>query len=121
MGSEALLLQSRTRGEGRMRISRYISVSLAAIAMVVSPIAHAQQQMVAAMEKPDCPTVEPDSVQISWIQPCEEGNWLLDTETGCRMWDWHPDPRDHASWSGSCPRGLKDGHGVVQWSEHGQA
>jgi hypothetical protein len=104
-----------------MRISRYISVSLAAIAMVVSPIAHAQQQMVAAMEKPDCPTVEPDSVQISWIQPCEEGNWLLDTETGCRMWDWHPDPRDHASWSGSCPRGLKDGHGVVQWSEHGQA
>ena len=104
-----------------MRISRYISASLAAIAMVASPVAYAQQQIAVAMEKPECPTVDPDSLQISWVQPCEEGNWLLDTETGCRMWDWHPDPRDHASWTGSCPGGQKDGHGVVQWLEHGQA
>jgi hypothetical protein len=103
-----------------MRISRYISASVAAVAMVLSPMAYAQQQIAAAMEKPDCPTFEPDSVQISWVQPCEEGNWLLDTQTGCRMWDWHPDPRDQAAWTGSCPRGQKDGHGVVQWFEHGQ-
>jgi hypothetical protein len=104
-----------------MRISRYISASVAAVAMVLSPMAYAQQQIAVAMEKPDCPTVEPDSLQISWVQPCEEGNWLLDTETGCRMWDWHPDPKDHAAWTGSCPGGQKDGHGVVQWFEHGQA
>jgi hypothetical protein len=104
-----------------MRISRYISASLAAVAMVVSPVAYAQQQLAAATEKPDCATVEPDSLQISWVQPCEDGNWLLDTETGCRMWDWHPDPRDHASWTGSCPSGQKNGQGVVQWSEHGQS
>lgn len=104
-----------------MRISRYISASVAAVAMVLSPMANAQQIAAAAMEKPDCPTVEPDSVQISWVQPCEEGNWLLDTETGCRMWDWHPDPKDHAVWTGACPDGKKNGHGVVQWFEHGQA
>lgn len=104
-----------------MRISRYISASLAAIAMAASPGAYAQEQLAAATEKPECPTVEPDSLQISWVQPCEEGNWLLDTETGCRMWDWHPDTHDHASWTGSCPGGRKDGRGVVQWFEHGQA
>jgi hypothetical protein len=32
---------------------------------------------------------EPDSVQISWEAPCQDGSWLMDTELGCRMWDWH--------------------------------
>jgi hypothetical protein len=102
-----------------MRILRYISAPLAAFALVWSPIVSAQQ-MASALDMPDCATVEPDSLQISWVQPCEEGNWLLDTETGCRMWDWHPDLHDHAAWTGACPRGAKDGHGIVQWFEHGQ-
>jgi len=68
----------------------------------------------------DCPWEAPDSVQISWTRPCEEGDWLLDTGAGCRMWDWHPDPQDRAIWSGSCPSGKKDGRGTVQWFEHGQ-
>lgn len=104
-----------------MRISRYISATFAALALVVSPVAYAQQQLVSAPKDNPCPTVEPDSVQISWVSPCEEGDWLLDTQNGCRMWDWHPDTRDHAAWTGGCPRGAKDGHGVVQWFEHGQA
>ena len=103
-----------------MRIYRYVSAPLAAIALIWSPLASAQQ-IASAVDSPDCATVEPDSLQISWVQPCEEGDWLLDTQTGCRMWDWHPDPHDHAAWTGSCPRGSKDGHGVVQWFEHGQA
>jgi hypothetical protein len=37
------------------------------------------------------------------------------------MWDWHPDPHDRAVWSGSCPTGIKEGRGIVQWYEHGQA
>ena len=102
-----------------MRISRYISASLAAVALVWAPLASAQQ--IASAVVPDCATVEPDSLQISWVQPCEEGDWLLDTQTGCRMWDWHPDQHDRAAWTGGCPRGSKDGHGVVQWFEHGQA
>jgi hypothetical protein len=68
----------------------------------------------------DCPPEEPDSVQVSWAAPCENDNWLLDTEAGCRMWDWHPDPNDRAIWNGACRFGLKEGIGSVQWFEHGE-
>src|SRR5689334_3342515 len=50
----------------------------------------------------------------------KEGDWLLDTKSGCRLWDWHPDPKDRAVWTGACPGGKKQGRGVVQWYEHGQ-
>lgn len=100
-----------------MRVSSYIS----ALLIVVLPwTAVAQQQVAMASGDPDCPYQNPDSVQISWTSPCENGNWLLDTETGCRMWDWHPDLKDKAAWSGSCPTGKKEGRGIVQWFEHGQ-
>ena len=45
---------------------------------------------------------------------------MLDTKSGCRIGDWHPDPQDRAVWSGSCSNGSKDGHGTVQWFEHNQ-
>lgn len=79
------------------------------------------QELALAPASRDCPSEEPDSLQVSWNRPCEEGDWLLDTETGCRMWDWHPDTQDRAVWSGACPAGRKDGRGTVQWFEHGQA
>lgn len=68
----------------------------------------------------DCRAEEPDSVQISWEQPCQTGDWLLDTQLGCRMWDWHPMPEDGATWTGACRSGAKSGPGVVQWFEHGR-
>ena len=71
-------------------------------------------------EQVACSVDEPDSVQISWDTPCLEGTWLLDTELGCRMWDWHPAPDDTATWSGTCRAGAKVGPGVLQWLEHGQ-
>jgi hypothetical protein len=67
----------------------------------------------------ECHVVEPDSLQISWTTPCEEGSWLFDPQAGCRVWDWHPEPGDTATWSGSCPFGRKEGRGAVQWFEHG--
>jgi hypothetical protein len=100
-----------------MRFSIYASVLLVAAAQLTG-VAGFAQQMAAA--RPDCPSYEPDSLQISWNQPCEERDWLLDTRNGCRMWDWHPDPKDRAVWNGACPGGKKDGPGVVQWFEHGQ-
>ncbi len=103
-----------------MSVYRYISGPFAAIALLWAPLASAQQ-IASAASVPDCATVEPDSLQISWVQPCEEGDWLLDTQTGCRMWDWHPDQHDRSAWTGGCPRGAKEGHGVVQWFEHDQA
>ncbi|CAN5364646.1 hypothetical protein BH10PSE6_BH10PSE6_25020 [soil metagenome] len=102
-----------------MRVSIYASVLLMAAAQFAGASAFAQH-LVMAPAQADCPTEEPDSVQISWTQPCEEGDWLLDTTVGCRMWDWHPDPQDRAVWSGGCPSGKKDGRGTVQWFEHGQ-
>ena len=61
----------------------------------------------------------PDSVEVSWLKPCQGGDWYFDTEAGCRLWDWHPEPRDIATWTGACRNGLKDGGGIVQWFEHG--
>ena len=67
-----------------------------------------------------CNVVEPDSLGISWTAPCDEGRWLLDPQSGCRLWDWRPAPEDTATWTGICPAGRKEGRGVVQWFEHGR-
>jgi hypothetical protein len=68
----------------------------------------------------DCPLGEPDSLQISWTAPCDSGTLLLDTEVGCRMWDWHPEPEDKVVWKGACKGALPDGPGEAQWFEHGR-
>jgi len=80
----------------------------------------AAQQIALAPGNPDCADDEPDMVQVSWNTPCEEGNWLFEPGVGCRMWDWHPDKDDKASWSGTCRASAKEGHGVAHWTEHGQ-
>lgn len=98
-----------------MRISALFCV----IALLSGP--GAAQQMAMAPAAPDCPPGEPDSLQISWTAPCDEGNWLLDTAAGCRIWDWHPDPQDQVVWKGACHAGRPDGQGQAQWYEHGQA
>ncbi|CAN5575497.1 hypothetical protein BH10PSE6_BH10PSE6_16010 [soil metagenome] len=103
-----------------MRVSNYALAVLIAVTQLASTSV-ASQQLAAASTGSDCPSEAPDSLQISWTQPCYEGDWLLDTEVGCRMGDWHPDPKDRATWSGACPGGDKHGQGVVQWTEHGQA
>ncbi|WP_428673573.1 hypothetical protein [Reyranella sp.] len=102
-----------------MRISRWAVVVVFAAAQLAG-VQAAAQLMAAASTPMDCSPDAPDSLEISWTQPCNEGDWLLDTEVGCRMGDWHPDPNDRAVWSGACPGGNKDGQGVVQWYEHGQ-
>jgi hypothetical protein len=67
-----------------------------------------------------CNVVEPDTLEISWTAPCQDGSWLLDPKKGCRLWDWRPDPEDTMTWSGACPKGLKEGGGIAQWFEHGR-
>lgn len=103
-----------------MRVSNYALVMLLAAAQL-SGTSVLGQQMAAASARSACPSEVPDSLQISWTQPCNEGDWVLDTEVGCRMGDWHPDTNDRAMWSGACPGGIKNGQGVAQWYEHGQA
>lgn len=89
-------------------------------ALVLAFLPAAAQQIAAVPAKVDCAADEPDPVQISWDAPCEQGNWLYEPGVGCRMWDWHPDLEDKASWTGSCRGALKEGTGVVQWTEHGE-
>ena len=103
-----------------MRFSRYALVMSIAVAQLAGTSV-AGQQMAAASTQVQCRAAAPDSLQISWTQPCHEGDWLLDTEVGCRMGDWHPDPHDRMEWSGACPGGDREGPGVAQWTEHGQA
>ena len=76
------------------------------------------QQVAVTQGAAECPPDEPDSLQISWTAPCDSGTWLLDTEVGCRMWDWHPEPQDKVIWRGACRANLPDGPGEAQWYEH---
>ncbi len=86
------------------------------VVLVVPPLALAA----AEIDPESCGVREPDSLEISWTAPCRDGSWELDPRAGCRMWHWHPDPEDTATWSGRCVSGRKEGHGTVQWYEHGR-
>ena len=95
--------------------------ALVSTAFMLAVLPAAAQQIALAPGNSDCGDEEPDTVQVSWTAPCEEGNWLLEPGVGCRMWDWHPDNNDKSKWTGSCRASLKEGHGVTQWTEHGQS
>lgn len=73
-----------------------------------------------ALANEQCDPVEPDTLQVNWTAPCDDGAWLLDTESGCRIWDWHPAPEDKVTWSGICRGGSREGQGTLQWFEHGR-
>lgn len=96
-----------------------LSAIVSSILLLTVPSAVAQQVALVPGNS-GCGTAEPDPVQLSWNAPCEQGDWLLEPGVGCRMWDWHPDDHDRASWTGTCRSTSKEGHGVVQWTEHGQ-
>jgi MORN repeat len=100
-------------------IRRALAVVLSVSVGAVPGLADAGQPT-AFKSSDDCAADEPDSVQISWDSPCLTGAWLMDAELGCRMWDWHPTPDDGATWTGACLDGVKSGHGVLQWYEHGR-
>ena len=43
------------------------------------------------------------------------GAWVVDTESGCQVWDPNPQLEETVAWSGSCVRGRAEGPGTVQW------
>jgi hypothetical protein len=111
------------RAEGRPEMrTRWAGWALGVIAAMANATSYPAWAGLPEAVEPahDCPVEEPDSLQISWETPCQTGTWLLDTELGCRIWDWHPDPDDGAIWSGRCQAGRKVGGGMVQWFEHGR-
>ena len=100
-------------------IARRVAGLLVAALIASHGIAGAQGELTAPGAI-DCSPADPDSVQISWDQPCDSGTWLFEPSVGCRMWDWHPGLSDRITWTGQCRDGAKAGWGVVQWFEHGQ-
>ena len=104
---------------GGLVTMRRLTMLIAALALLAAGPLHAQQTALHNV-RAECPPGEPDSLQISWTAPCDSGSWLLDTKSGCRMWDWHPEPEDKAIWKGACKGGLPDGPGQAEWTEHGR-
>ena len=70
----------------RLAIGAAVAWGLLALALTVATAEQARP----------CDVVEPDSLGISWMAPCDEGRWLLDPQSGCRIWDWHPAPEEPA-------------------------
>jgi MORN repeat len=112
-----LFLQCHPGGLGA-KMRRLPVVIASALLLASGPLQ--AQQVAITQARPECPPGEPDSLQISWTKPCDSGTWLLDTELGCRMWDWHPEPQDNVMWRGACHGKLPDGPGEAQWYEHGR-
>jgi hypothetical protein len=94
--------------------------SRAAAALGLFLLLPAMALAAAAIRAEPCADAQPDSLQISWTEPCRDGSWDLDPQRGCRLWDWRPDPEDTVTWSGACVSGRREGPGVVQWYEHGR-
>ncbi len=41
--------------------------------------------------------------------------WVVDTKSGCKVWDAVPEADETISWSGSCVDGMADGSGTLQY------
>ena len=46
---------------------------------------------------------------------CYAGEWIVDTATGCKVWNENPAPNESISWSGKCEGGTANGQGVLHW------
>ena len=48
------------------------------------------------------------------------GEWLVDAETGCRIWDGHAEEGESAKWDGPCDDGYASGEGTLYWYLDGE-
>ena len=58
----------------------------------------------------------PWPVSAQTLQP----GWIADIRTGCQAWNAAPVPNETISWTGACPNGFTQGHGVLQWFLNGK-
>lgn len=65
-------------------------------------------------------TYESSPLEKSSVVPAEEGSWLKDPITGCRIWNSAPMGNEMISWSGECQDGKASGYGVLVWLEDGK-
>jgi hypothetical protein len=48
------------------------------------------------------------------------GQFVADPQTGCRVWNPHPQAGETVVWTGSCVNGLAQGAGRLQWLRDGK-
>ena len=48
-----------------------------------------------------------------------EGEWSLDSKTGCAVWNNNPQPNETFTWSGECFDGMLSDEGIIQWFKNG--
>lgn len=46
-----------------------------------------------------------------------QGEWVIDQETQCQVWDSDPKRNQSITWSGKCQNGKAHGEGVASWHE----
>lgn len=45
----------------------------------------------------------------------QAGEWIADFETGCKVWNQNPQPKESIKWFGPCINGFAHGQGLLQW------
>ena len=43
------------------------------------------------------------------------GEWILSSDTKCKLWNPSPTTNESITWNGSCLDGIAQGRGIVQW------
>jgi hypothetical protein len=49
----------------------------------------------------------------------EAGAWVVDTKSGCQVWNPNPQLEETVRWSGLCVNGRAEGYGTVRWLKEG--
>lgn len=53
--------------------------------------------------------------------PAFSGEWIIDNDTNCKIWNGNPSPGESVKWSGQCLNEKATGQGVLQWYLNGNA
>lgn len=54
-------------------------------------------------------------------QPASIGQYVAARDSGCKVWNPHPQPGEDADWTGGCTDGYAEGSGRLQWLKNGKA
>lgn len=52
---------------------------------------------------------------ISTPNALATGNWMISTDSGCKIHNFEPQPNESVTWSGKCVNGYAHGNGEMRW------
>jgi len=55
------------------------------------------------------------SYSAAFAQSVQSGDFIADVNSGCKVWNPHPQSNESVKWSGSCANGFAQGRGNLQW------